>query len=198
MKRKEYKTKRLILRPLRASDFDRWYDAYVNGLPKQSPWDIEPLKPSRCSESIFNEVMHRHEELAQEDDYYRFYAFEKKTGSIIGLVDFDVYVRGCIQFANFGYRMFNRHWKKGYGREAAVAGLRIGFKHLRMNRLEAAINTDNKASIKLAKSLGMRREGIKKRYWFEDGKWVDQLIYSANPEDIGLKSKRPYKKRVKK
>lgn len=67
----------------------------------------------------------------------------------------------------------------------------IGFKHLKLNRLEAAINLDNKKSIYLAKKIGMKKEGIKKRYWFEHGKWVDHLIYVANPEDVGLKGTRP-------
>jgi RimJ/RimL family protein N-acetyltransferase len=58
-------------------------------------------------------------------------------------------------------------------------------------RLEAAINLDNKKSIRLVKAIGRRREGIKKRYWFEHGKWVDHLIYVANPEDIGLKASKP-------
>ncbi len=35
MKRLEFKTKRLILRALENGDYDAWYDAYVNGLPKK-------------------------------------------------------------------------------------------------------------------------------------------------------------------
>jgi len=38
----------------------------------------------------------------------------------------------------------------------------------------------------------MKREGIKKRYWYEYGKWTDHLIYVANPEDIGLKPTKPF------
>jgi RimJ/RimL family protein N-acetyltransferase len=61
--------------------------------------------------------------------------------------------------------------------------------------LEAAINLDNKASIRLAKSIGMKREGIKKRYWFEYEKWTDHLIYVANPEDVGLRPTKPLRKK---
>ena len=56
---------------------------------------------------------------------------------------------------------------------------------------EAAINLDNRKSIRLVKAIGMKREGIKKRYWFEDGKWVDHLIYVANPEDVGFRPLKP-------
>ncbi len=39
----------------------------------------------------------------------------------------------------------------------AIVG-QIGFKHLCLNRLEAAINLDNKISIKLAKSIGLKAQ----------------------------------------
>lgn len=191
MKRLEARTRRLILRPLKNSDYDVWFDAYVNGLPKQSKWDREPMNPKKCSRRWFNKIKTDHERLAKKDDYYRYYIFERKTGALIGQIDFDIFVRSTHQFANFGYLIFNRHWGKGYGQEAARAGLKIGFQQLKLNRLEAAINLDNKVSIRLSKKIGMRREGIKKRYWFEYGKWTDHLIYVANPEDIGLKSCKP-------
>ena len=189
------KTRRLVLRPLEIRDFNAWFDAYVNGLPKQNKWDLEPMKAKQCSKIQFHRIRRKFEILVKKDDYYRLYVFEKKTGAIVGLVDFDIFVRGSHQFANFGYRIFNRHWRKGYGKEAAGAGLKIGFKQLRLNRLEAAINLDNKASIRLAKAIGMQREGIKKRYWFEDDQWMDHLIYVANPEDLGLKPTKPFKKK---
>lgn len=128
---------------------------------------------------------------AKADDSYWYAIFEKHDGSLIGYIDFDIFARGVHQFANFGYQIFNRHWGQGYGREAAAAGLRIGFQHLKLNRLEAAINLDNKKSIRLVKAIGMRREGIKKKYWFEHGEWTDHLIYVANPEDIGLNATKP-------
>ena len=193
MNYKEYKirTKRLILRALMKDDYEAWYDAYVHGLPKKNKWDQDPLKPMQCTRKHFYKVKKRLENLAESDDYYRYYIFERKTGAIVGQIDFDIFVRSTHQFANFGYQIFNRHWGKGYGNEASLAGLKVGFKNLRLNRLEAAINLDNKVSIKLAKSIGMKREGIKKRYWYEHGRWTDHLIYVANPEDVGLKAQKP-------
>lgn len=193
MKRQETRTRRLILRALDTADYKVWFDAYANGLPQQNRWDRSPMKPGQCTKKFFHKLRREHEALAKNDDYYRYYVFEKKTGAIVGQIDFDVFVRSTHQFANFGYQIYNRHWGKGYGKEASLAGLKIGFQQLHLNRLEAAINLDNRISIKLAKSIGMKREGIKKRYWFEYGKWTDHLIYVANPEDLSLKPKKPYR-----
>lgn len=192
IKRKEVRTRRLVLRPLKGSDYSAWFDAYVNALPKQSKWDCGSKDQKTCSIARFRKLKARHEELAKQDDWYWFGVFEKKSGVLIGHIDIDVFVRSTHQFANFGYRIYNRHWGKGYGQEAATAGLKIGFKQLKLNRLEAAINLTNRKSIRLAKAIGMRKEGIKKRYWFEDGKWTDQLVYVARPEDIGMKARKPF------
>lgn len=192
MIRTEFKTKRLLLRALKNSDYGAWYDAYVKGHLKKSKWDRDPMKPGLCTVKWFHKIKTRHMNLAKNDDCYIYCVFEKKSGELVGQVDFDIFLRSTHQFANFGYFIFNRYWGRGYGQEASAAGLKIGFKQLKLNRLEAAINLDNKKSIRLVQTIGMRKEGIKKRYWFEDGQWVDHLIYVANPEDIGLKSSKPF------
>lgn len=190
--RKEIRTKRLILRTLKPTDYSNWLESFVNRLPTQSKWDSGPKTAKQCSKAKFKKVIKRHNDLAKNDDYYWFGVFEKKSGQLIGHIDFDIFVRSTHQFANFGYQIYNRHWGKGYGQESSAAGLKIGFKQLKLNRLEAAINLDNKKSIRLVKAICMHKEGIKKRYWFEFGKWVDHLIYVANPEDIGLRSTKPF------
>lgn len=191
MKRGIFKTERLVLKEIKPKDFEVWFDAYVNRLAAKSKWDSGPMPAKKCSRKVFLKVLKEHQRLAKTDDYYRYYIFEKETGAIVGQIDFDIFVRSTHQFANFGYQIYNRHWGKGYGKEASAEGLKIGFKHLKLNRLEAAINLDNKKSIRLARAIGMKKEGIKKRYWFEHGNWVDHLIYVANPEDIGLKGQKP-------
>lgn len=192
MRRLSVETKRLVLRPLRKVDYWTWYESNVEGGPARSRWDHGPCDPAKYSKSWFDWLIRRHREMARNDEWYFYGAFLKSTGQLVGHVDFDIYVRRTHQFANFGYRVHNLFWGHGYGREAAAAGLRIGFKDLRLNRLEAAINLDNRKSIRLCRKIGMKREGIKRRYWFEDDQWVDHLIYVANPEDIGLRARKPF------
>lgn len=192
MKRPIFETKRLILRPLRKSDYWTWYESNVECGPKKSKWDTGPRDPRSCSKKWFDIIRKKHQKLARDDEYYFWGAFERTSGRLVGHVDFSIFVRSTHQFANFGYYLHNPYYGKGYGQEAAAMGLRIGFRCLKLNRLEAAINLDNRKSIRLARTIEMRREGIKKRYWFEYGKWVDHLIYVANPEDIGLKPTKPF------
>jgi [ribosomal protein S5]-alanine N-acetyltransferase len=191
MKRKTVRTKRLELRPFLLSDYQTWLEAYTERLPKQSRWDFGPYKVKDFSKEKFRKVLRKHKAFEKEDECYIYGVFERKSKKLVGHIDFTIFERGTHQFANFGYLIHNRYWGNGYGREAARAGLFIGFRHLKLNRLEAAINLDHKKSIALVRAIGMRREGVKKRYWFEHGKWVDHLIYVANPEDVGMKGRKP-------
>jgi [ribosomal protein S5]-alanine N-acetyltransferase len=191
MIQKKVATKQLILRPLTLRDYSKWRDSHINRFPSRNRWDPGPKKPKDCSKVKYLKILTKFKAWAKEDDSYWYGVFDRENNTLIGFIDFDIFVRGTHQFANFGYQIFNRYWGLGYGKEAAAAGLIIGFKQLKLQRLEAAINLDNKVSVKLAKSIGMRKEGIKKNYWFENGSWVDHVIFVANPEDVGLKSKKP-------
>ena len=191
MKQQERRTRRLILRALTGADYPQWFDANLNRPAPQNRWDSPPRPRDGCTKRQYLRFLARLMTAAKADDAYWYGVFEKKSGDLIGAVDFDIYVRQSHQFANFGYQIERPYRGLGYGQEAAAAGLRIGFEQLRLNRLEAAINFDNRKSLKLVKAIGMRREGVKKRHWYEHGAWVDHVVYVANPEDLGLRARKP-------
>lgn len=188
---KQIKTKRLVLRDLDLNDYEEWFRYSVKRTPSRNSWDLKPHGASRCTRGNFKKGRQTSFDKIKNDKAYRLWIFTKKDHVLIGQIDFHIYERGHLEFANFGYAVHSDYWGHGYGREAALAGLFYGFKHLKLNRLEAAIDPKNKKSIDLAKRIGMRKEGLKKRYYYQDGAWADQLIYVANPEDVGLKGKKP-------
>ncbi|ASS69338.1 GNAT family N-acetyltransferase [Paenibacillus sp. RU4T] len=79
-------------------------------------------------------------------------------------------------------QVFRSGWRKGYGSEAVRAALELGFGPLGYHRIEAHINVDNIASIRLAKSVGMEFECMRKGFIHEFGEWTDNLVYYKNAE----------------
>ena len=179
MRRLVHKSSRLVLRPLRRHDYSAWKRAYGEGFPAQNKWDVGP-RP--CTRTLFESCRRRHADWARADECYVYGAFLGQE--LVGVIDISIHARDSLQFANFGYRVFNRHWRQGLGREMARAGLVIGLKALKLQRLEASIDLDNRRSIRLARAIGMEREGIKRAYWFQEGRWDDQVIYVARPEHL--------------
>ena len=57
--------------------------------------------------------------------------------------------------------------------------LRVAFLTLRLHRVEANIQPDNRASIALAQSAGFRREGFSPRYLKIAGRWRESSTSST-------------------
>ena len=70
--------------------------------------------------------------------------------------------------------------ENGYGKEAVSAALTLAFTQLKFHRIEAHINIDNAPSIKLAESVGMEFECIRKGFIYENDEWTDHLVYYKN------------------
>lgn len=186
MKRLFRKTKRLIIRPLDAKDFDAWKNGHLGLVGLRNTWDIGPRPTDELTKANFKKVLSGLKKLREKDRFYDLGVFDRQ-GDLIGGVSLMEVVRGISHSAFLGYRIFNSHWRKGYGKEAVKATLDIGFNDLKLHRIEAGIEPGNIRSIRLAKSLRMRREGLKKRAIFLRNKWVDLLMYSLTTEDIGKK-----------
>ncbi len=62
--------------------------------------------------------------------------------------------------------------------EVLTAVLDYGFKQMHLHSVEANVNPDNKASMKLLERNGFIREGYFKENFFFDGKFLDSAVYS--------------------
>jgi ribosomal-protein-alanine N-acetyltransferase len=78
--------------------------------------------------------------------------------------------------------------------EAIIAFYSIAFKDLGLHRLQAGIEPHNKRSLKVAKALGFRREGLSKKIIFLRGDWQDLVQFAITCEDVGIKWKGEAKK----
>ena len=182
-------TKRLIIRPLRDANFARWHCAYSNFSAKKNEWDISPKSTSELTKPDFKKLLKQLKTLRDDDEFYDFGVFLKSTDELIGRVSLMDVSRAVFQNAYLGYRIFNPHWKQGYGKEAVQGMLTFGFTKLKLHRIEAGVAPGNRRSILLARSLKMRKEGLKKRALYLEGNWVDIVIYTATCEDLGIKFK---------
>ena len=81
--------------------------------------------------------------------------------------------------AEFGYLLGRAHQNKGYAREAATAFIDFAFadadahsgenRGMGLRRLEAAVDSRNLASNRLAERLGFVREGVLRERWLAAG-----------------------------
>ena len=83
-----------------------------------------------------------------------------------------------------GYWMTSSMRGKGIATTAARMLTDYGFTTIGFKRIEAIVDRDNVASLKLLESAGYQREGLlRKKISRDDGRQVDMYIYAALPED---------------
>lgn len=176
MRRFAYESARLVVRPMRLSDYPAWKRAYTQSRPAQNKWDLGPFTERKCSEEAFKKIVARHRKKATADECYIYGAFNK-NGELVGTADIYIFERGMIDFANIGYRIFNRWWGQGYGLELLKTMQKIGHGDLKLRRLEAIIEPVNRRSIGLCRKAGLSREGIRRKFALEGKEWLDHVVY---------------------
>lgn len=184
-------TRRLVLRPLRRTDYARWEKAYAAITKKQNKYDASLRDPSRRTRAAFNALVRGQEELLRAGKQYAFGIFKKASGEYIGGVALMDITRQVFQNAYIGWHLLNPHWGHGYGKEACAACIKFAFKNLHLHRVEAGINLDNARSLALARSLNMRNEGVSRKRLYLGGTWNDLRLYAITAEDLGLRPRRP-------
>ncbi|MFI6602656.1 GNAT family N-acetyltransferase [Nonomuraea sp. NPDC050536] len=112
----------------------------------------------------------------------------RDTGAIAGSVNINSIIRGRYQNGSLGYAAFAPSAGQGFMAEGVGLVLGYAFSQLRLHRLEAQIQPDNQASIKLVRRLGFRYEGMSPEVLFIDGAWRDHerwaitnTMYSQTP-----------------
>lgn len=100
-----------------------------------------------------------------------------ETGEHLGDVTFFM-VSTAHRLGEIGFVFRPEAQGHGYGTEAAVELLRIGFEELRLHRLIGRCDGRNTASAALMKRIGMRQEAHFVSNEFLKGEWTDELVFA--------------------
>lgn len=182
---------RLVLRPYNISDFKKIYASHMARLPAVNKYD-EPILTSKEIEDLkkYKEKVYRHRKNGKDKHHFVFGIFSKKDGAYIGQVDLFTFNKQ-LRWANLGYHIQNQFFGKGYASEAASLALKIGFRHLNFYRIEASMEIRNKASQKVAMNCGLQYEGIRKKFFPQDG-GVDLKVFATNAIDYRKKGSKSH------
>lgn len=89
----------------------------------------------------------------------RFAVVLKKTNEFIGWAGIKFLTEpenNHVNVYEIGYRLQEEYWGKGYGSEAAKAWLDYGFSAMKIEKMYASVNKENKASKRILEKIGMQ------------------------------------------
>ena len=109
--------------------------------------------------------------------------WRKADDELLGAIALSEIVRGKFQSGYLGYYLGAPYTGQGYMAEAVQLMLAIAFRQLRLHRVEANIQPTNRASIRMIKRAGFRREGYSPRYLKIAGQWRDHERWALLAEE---------------
>lgn len=174
---------RLLLRPVEPRDRDEIVSMYEAGREIEG-WSPS-LEPGTTFDRMFEEWLD-----ADPTRYIRLVA-ERLDGSapprLSNVVAYTEIIRGVFQNAFIGWRTHPVLVGRGYCTEAVRLAIRYAFDDggLQLHRIQASIDPEKLASVRIAEKCGFRLEGVAQRYLFIDRKWRDFLIFAVTNEDVG-------------
>ena len=160
-------TPRLTLRPLRMSDAQDIF-AYSRD-PEVARHVLWEAYRSLSDARVYLRFMLRQYRNGAPSSYG---IVLKATGRVVGTIGFMWYSEEN-RSAEVGYSLARWLWNQGLMTEALRAVLDMGFRTLRLHRIEAQHETSNPASGRVMLKCGMRREGTLRERVLNKGRFVD-------------------------
>ena len=146
-------TNRLILRPLEISDAQAMFD--MNKNPEVHKYLWQTTEKNIC-ESI--KVIEYVQEQYKKNKIGRFATILKETNEFIGWTGIkfvnDQTENGNTNFYDYGYRLDEKFWNKGYATEASIAWLDYGFNQMKIEKMNAYTHFENGASNHILQKVG--------------------------------------------
>ncbi|MFD4929873.1 GNAT family N-acetyltransferase [Peribacillus butanolivorans] len=102
---------------------------------------------------------------------------KKETKGIIGTIGFNAWLPKHKR-AEIGYEIHPEQWGKGYASEAVSRVLTYGYDVMNLTRIGAVVFLNNEASNKLLTNIGFQKEGVLKKYMYQNGVAHDTYVYS--------------------
>ena len=100
---------------------------------------------------------------------------DRETDAVLGTVTLSGWDRRHRR-AEIGFLLGRAHWGRGLASDAVRAALAFAFAEMRLHRVEADVDPENGASLRLLARLGFREEGYLAERWFTFGAWRDSVM----------------------
>ena len=180
----ELRGRRVRLRALNADDFDQWSEVRRRCRDWLLKWEPQTVPgrpdPTETRHAFASRCLAREREW-QLGTGYGFGIFV--DGRFAGEINLSAVQRGPYQNAYIGYWIDRGQAGNGYMPESLVVVARFAFEDLRLHRVQVSIIPRNQPSRRVVEKVGLRDEGLARRYLQIAGVWEDHIRYAMTVEE---------------
>lgn len=142
-------TERLLLQPLSTGDAEALHELWRRGPVRRFLWDGERIPPEQTLDVVSSSMV-----ALRDNEYGLWGARPREDRRLAGVTGFWPFFDP--PRTQLLYLLSPDFWGRGLATEMAEAMLRFGFEEHRYRKIEAAIDVPNRASIRVARRLGLR------------------------------------------
>ena len=169
------------LRPLRTEDAEQ---AYIDSLDSPSRQLLQLGIELPTSTKSLKEFLEKYADCKDVNGLIIF-AIENHEGEYVGGISLHARDQKNGVFS-FGVNTNASHRKKGYAEDAVRILLKYCFYEQRYQKCNSACIHTNTASIRLHKKLGFIEEGRRRRRWFLNGQYYDDVLFGLTREEFDI------------
>jgi [ribosomal protein S5]-alanine N-acetyltransferase len=176
--------RRVLLRPLLASDFRSWQEVRRRNVDWLTKWEAArvPGAPDVVEDrGAFEARCAARQRERMLGTGFGFGIFV--NGDFAGEINLNSIQRGPFQNAYVGYWIDEKHAGQAFMAESVVAVVRFAFDELHLHRVQIAIIPRNTNSRRVMEKLCIRDEGVAQRYLEINGVWEDHVRYALTVEE---------------
>ncbi len=174
----ELQSERLLLRKLTGQDVTDIFEIYSDPdvmMYFDDRYAFTALAEAEQMISGYNQAIH-------DMNGMRWGIVLKESGKLIGTCGFHA-ISDYHKRIEVGYDLNRNFWGNGFMSEALSLIIDHAYNHSEVNRIEAYVETPNKASRSLLEKLGFRMEGILREHEMCRGNLIDIQILSLLRKD---------------
>ncbi len=108
------------------------------------------------------------------------------NGEVAGSVSIGAIHREALSIGTLGYWIAKKWANRGIITLAVAAVLDLALIELDLHRIEIVVRPENRPSLAVCCKLGLREEGLRRRYMYVNGDWCDHLTFVADQEMLQL------------
>ena len=134
-------------------------------------WSHGPLADEEAARAYLADI----DRFWRERTLFQWAIADGETDEMMGTVTLNRWDRDN-RHADVGFILAREFWGHGLAQEATRRLLRFGFEDMGLHRVEADVDPENAASLRLLAALGFRREGYFRERWFTLGAWKGSVM----------------------
>jgi len=155
---------RLFLRHPTIGDCKEFIDLTQKSQPLHTPWVAPPRSRGEFLKYL---------SIATSSAFKGVLLCRNSDGRILGVYNLSQIVYGKFKNAYLGFYVSALYAKQGYMSEGMHLIIDLAFNTLKLHRLEANVQPDNIASLRLLKRCGFQKEGYSPKYLKIGRRWRD-------------------------